>query len=128
MTSTTMSAAPGSSRLAGVLLSILAVVALVVIGALLLTNTQAAVAGEVTAKGGNGKVTTAGAEFNVRITATQNGPQCEYKPYWTDGTQIGSGFFFPCTEEGYQQHIKQLHEWGKIPQAIYDALAKATIW
>lgn len=83
-------------------------------------------AAAVTAKGGNGKAVTSGAAFNVSITAEADGPGCNYKSFWSDQTQIWSGYPAPCTEQGYQDYIKKLFENGKIPEEIYNALKAVT--
>lgn len=126
--SVSMPSATINFKLVGLI--VLIVLAFVVGAVLLPTNTQATVVGEVTARGRSGYVETTGAELNVYIKVSKgDGSQCEYKPYWSNGDQIGSGFFFPCDEAGYQALLDLLfHDRGTFRVEIYNALKGFKFW
>ena len=129
-----MEIAAGSRKSPNFLLVVGGIIAIVAIwfAFYLFANQPAQVAvsqaAAVTAQGGKGKAQTYGAEFNFSITAKEEGGQCNYKGFWSDGKQEGSGYFQPCNQQGYENYLRHLLDSKKITPEFYELLKAVKFW
>jgi len=83
---------------------------------------------EITAKGGGGKASVTDGQFTLTITAYDEGTFCNYKGFWSDGSQQGSFNPYPCDEDGWQAFLDMLEKTRSIGDEWIKALRGVKFW
>ncbi|HCC84691.1 MAG TPA: hypothetical protein DEP87_03345 [Candidatus Pacebacteria bacterium] len=83
----------------------------------------------VTASGGGGVVVAESNGIWIKIEASRSGGEnCDWKVKWSDGDQIGSNWFYPCSQQGYEELVRKLYELEKFKKEFFDALMRVKVF